>query len=226
MDTIKWIQSDIERGHFVRSWTRAGLLAIGLFFPVLFGLLLRQDFSDVFALRVLIPNLVSAMLMIFAFKAVYETNFNERLALKIAAVLLILSVFIAAERTLFPAGPRTTYASTEIFWYESQKCFRMGAGATLILGLYFASLSYLTASWPSRSYRALIAGAAAVSGMVTLSFHCDSSSVAHVFLAHFGQGVIIGFIVFSLQETFYLIQLKRKFPKLTAKIRNPGDLSS
>jgi hypothetical protein len=226
MDTIKWIQTDIARGHLIRPWTRAIMLAVGLFFPILFGLLLRQDFNDVFALRVLIPNLVSAMLMIFAFKSVYETNFNERLALKTAAVLLVLSVFIAAERTLFPAGPRTTYPSPEIFWSESQKCFRMGAFATTILGLYFASLSYLTASWPSRSYRALIASAAAVSGMVTLSFHCDSSSVAHVFLSHFGQGVIIGFIVFFLQEVFYFIQLKRKFPELTAKIKNPGNLSS
>ena len=226
MDAIKFIQNDVERAHQTSPWVRASLLVVALFFPILFGLGLRADFHGAFALRILMPNLMSAMLMIFAFKSIYEVNFHERVAIKIATILLVLSVVMAAEKVMFPAAARTVYANNEIFWKENRACFSVGALSTLILALYFGILSYLTASWPSRSYRALIAGTSGVSGMVMLGFHCDSSSLPHVFLSHFGQGFVVGLVFFVAQVFFYAHQLKRKFPTLIKKLKNPGDLSS
>ncbi len=100
------------------------------------------------------------------------------------------------------------------------KCFTKGGITTVVAGMWMTLFAFAIASWPSRRWRALLSIEAGISGVIMLGFHCDSSSVGHVIIAHLGQGIVLGLLVFVGQELYFYTGLKNSFPGLKTKIKN------
>jgi hypothetical protein len=224
MDAIKWIKSDLERPRNYGQGMRTLFLIIILILPACLGIALRDGLSGVFVPRVFIPNIIAATALALAFRAAYKNNFNSRQSFIFGFVLLILCGFLANGRAFFPVGERTVYHSTSLFWSENLGCFTKGGIMTLVMGIYLSAISFVTSSWPNRRWRAYLAAVSGMSGMIMLGFHCDSSSLGHVFFGHFGQGLILGVVVFLLQEILFRLQVRRALPDLMKKIKNGGKL--
>jgi hypothetical protein len=214
MKAIQFIQQDLKRGTRLRPPL---LLLVGvatLAFPIVSGIGFRQDYVGVFDLRILIPNLLGALLLGLSVMAIFQTRFRSGKTFNLAAFALGLGLLLASERVIFPAGDRTFYASPLVFWNETVRCFAKGILEGLLMGLALSFSVFRFSSWPSRRWRALIAFAVGVSGAVMLGFHCDSSSASHVFIGHVGQGLVTGLGAYFFQSRLFSTKVRNLFPKL------------
>jgi hypothetical protein len=218
MDVISFIEKDIIRGQKKLPIFAFFFCAVTLLFPAVCGLLLRDDNIGVYEPRVLIPNMMAALLLIL-FPYFYDrrTSFGKR-ALVSVLVGLALALFLSTERAFFPPFERTVYASSQIFWMESRLCFLKGGLTVAIMGGYLSYFVFGASSWPSRRWRFLASLVSAVSGAIMLGFHCDSSSFEHIIIGHIGPGILVGFIVFIVQDLIFVFKLKNNFPNLSKKM--------
>lgn len=216
MDVITFIEKDASRAKEKSRLARGLRAGVAFAIPVGLGILLRDDYDGVFEARTFIPNVLAACLI---FLMVWIALRAGRASWRLLFAGALLGAFLATDRVFFPLGARTAYPSLDAFWHENGRCFTKGGGATVVAGLWLSFCAFATSSWPSRRGRAALAALAGTSGVIMLGFHCDSSSVGHVLVAHVGQGLVLGALVFILQETVFYFGLKRSFPELTAKLR-------
>lgn len=213
MDALQFIQSDIKRGKR-KTWIYALLALVTFLLPIAFGIGLRDDYGGVFDLRVLIPNLTACLLLAFGAFLVFKSRFSSSRIFNWTLIALGIGLILATERVLFPAGPRTTYASAFIFWEESGRCFFKGALEGIVLGGCLSLFALFFSSWPAHRWRVLISVTAGVSGAIMLGFHCDSSSPFHVLIGHIGQGVFAGFCALFFQNRIFTSKMKNLFPNI------------
>jgi hypothetical protein len=220
-NAIDFITQDIARSQRPRG-ALDGLFALGVFLvPVGLGLLLREDMKGVMEPRTLIPNLLAALFIVLLCSVVFSRNYFGNRLFKIAFSILILGLLLATDRIFFPVGGlRTLYDSSETFWRESFRCIEKGALASFVSGLWLSVFAFTLASLPGRRWRALICASAGVSGTVMLGFHCDSSSVGHVLIAHVGQGILVGVLLFVTHEFLIRSKLLRRFPSFAGKLKS------
>jgi hypothetical protein len=224
MDAIKWIEQDLNRSKKRSNGVLFLFMAVLFLVPMMVGIGFRSDLNGVFDPRVFIPNGVGALCVAFAFVLAYASYFTHRKSIRFGAILLIVGSILMIERVFFPEGLRTHYGSQAVFWDENLKCFLAGGVVSLGIGIFLTSVAFLTSSLPSRSLRFYLSLISGASGMVMLGFHCDSSSVGHIFFSHVAQGMVLGACIFLLQEFLFSLQLKKAFPELTQKIKNVARL--
>jgi hypothetical protein len=218
MEVIQFIQNDVQRSSQQSAWKRS-LLLFGVFAaPVALGILLRDSMNGVFDTRTFIPNLLAILSLTFSVsflirKAQPKTDF------KWAMGGLLLALYFATDRMIFPPGDRTVYSSSESFWHECFRCMGKGSATTALVGVWLAVFAFTISSWPSRRWRGFLSMSAGVGGVIMLGFHCDSSSIEHVLVAHVGQGFLVGALLFMAQEVFFYLRLKQAFPALSERIK-------
>jgi hypothetical protein len=196
------------------------LALVVLAIPVGLGILLRDGYEGVLAARTFIPNLSGALLLFFVAVFALRSHRSSQRALYLGYLGIFLSVFLATDRIFFPIDARTSYFSSDAFWAENSRCFTKGGVTTAITGLWLSFCVFVASSWPSRRWRFLFSAAAGASGVVMLGFHCDSSSVGHVLISHLGQGLVLGALVFVLQQGLFRLGLKRAFPALSSRLKD------
>jgi len=224
MDAIEFIEKDVKRGSANRSITRI-LASIGaVLIPIALGVGLRDGLDGVFTPRILIPNLVAAVLLGVVISASYGRLFSSFTTWRWSRWGLVCAMILAIDRVVFPIGVRTSYPSQAIFWQESLRCFTKGSVSAVVLGAWLILFAFGFSSIPSRRWRVLISFAAGVSSTVMLGFHCDSSSWEHVLYGHVGPGAAVGTALVLIQELLFKIKLGSALPSLAGKIRNPSKI--
>jgi hypothetical protein len=183
---------------------------------------LRDDLVGVFDPRVFTPNLLAALAIAVLVFAAFAQGFSSAAVIKRAAPVLTLALLLATGRIFIPGGERTLYATPEIFWNESLRCFLKGLVATGAVATWLAVFAYSLSPLPARRWRTLLAAASGVSGAAMLGFHCDSSSSAHVVLGHVAQGLVAGTVFYAIQEILFRRRLKNSLPGAMSWISNPG----
>lgn len=216
MDVIAFIEKDAGRARGISRFARALACAVIFGLPLALGILLREGYEGVFDAGTFVPNLLGALLV---FAVSLAALGPRRFALRWLAAGVLLAVLLATGRVFFPGGARTAYASSGLFWHESGRCFTKGGLTTLAAGLWLTYCAFVGSAWPSRRWRVLLSAVAGASGVVMLGFHCDSSSIEHVLVAHAGQGVFLGAAVFAVQEAAFYLGLRRAFPELAERLR-------
>ena len=218
MEVIQFIQNDIQRSSQQSAWKR-NLLLFGVFLlPVALGILLREGLDGVFDTRTFIPNLLAILSLTFSVSFLVRKN-QPKTDFKWAMGGLLLALYFATDRMIFPPGDRTVYSSSESFWHECFRCMGKGGATTALVGVWLAVFAFTISSWPSRRWRGFLSMSAGIGGVIMLGFHCDSSSIEHVLVAHVGQGVLVGAFLFLAQEVFFYLRLKQAFPKLAGSIQ-------
>jgi hypothetical protein len=217
VEVTQFIEDDIKRASHRSPWLRV-LLGAGVFlFPVTLGVFLRDRIDGVFDPHTFVPNTLAILALVFSASFLVRKA-NPKSDFKWGMLGLLMALYFATDR-IYSADIRTEYASSESFWRESFHCFTKGGLTTLVMGLWLAFFAFTISAWPSRRWRGFLSVAAGVSGAIMLGFHCDSSSVAHVLVAHVGQGIVFGVVLFLAQEVYFYSGLKRAIPGLAGKIR-------
>ena len=220
MDAIKWIEDDLNRQKRTTNLARTFFVFVLISIPGFMGLGMREGLDDSMNSRLLLPNMIATVFLGFIFKKLFEQNFVFAKNIRLYFVLFLLSLGLATERVFFPIAERTAYSSDAAFFHEFLGCFLKGGLTTFVAGVYLAFVSFTASSLPLRKSRMLISALAGLSGTLMLGFHCDSSSYAHVLLAHVGAGVVMGLLVYLLQELLFVARIKAGIPELKEKIKN------
>jgi hypothetical protein len=218
MEVIQFIQKDVQRSSQQSSWKR-NILLVGVFLiPSALGILLRDRIDGVFNTQTFIPNVLAILALTFSVSFLIQKS-QPKTDFKLGIGGLLLALYFATDRIIFPTGARTVYDSSETFWHEAFRCMGKGSATTALVGLWLMIFAFTISSWPSRRWRVFLSVAAGIGGTIMLGFHCDSSSVEHVLVAHVGQGVLVGAVLFLAQEVFFYMRLKQAFPKLSERIQ-------
>jgi len=216
VEVTQFIEDDIKRASNHSPRIRI-LVGAGVFlFPVALGIFLRDRTDGVFDPRTFVPNTLAILALVFSASFLVRKA-NPKSDFKWGMLGLLMALYFATDR-IYSAEVRTEYASSESFWRESLHCFTKGGLTTLVMGLWLAFFAFTISAWPSRRWRAFLSVASGVSGAIMLGFHCDSSSVAHVLVAHVGQGIVFGVVLFLAQEAYFYWGLKRAVPGLSKRI--------
>lgn len=179
---------------------------------------MRADQNGVLSPETLIPHLLILLLLLtFPFLFVRSSKRHaSRLFLFSFAFGLGLSLWAAIFATI-----PTVYASPEIFWHEARACIAKGLLAGGLSGLAVAGLMLRFAPLPSRTLRWMTGLVAGMTGISMLSFHCDSSSWSHLFLAHWGSTLIVITAIGSLFALVFRYKVRRILGKSgSAHLRN------
>jgi hypothetical protein len=218
MEVIQFIQNDVQRSSQQSAWKRNVLLAGVFLLPAALGILMRDRIDGVFDTRTFIPNVLAILALTFSVSFLFRKS-QPKTDFKWGLAGLLLALYFATDRMIFPTGERTVYDSSEAFWRESFRCMSKGSATTALVGVWLMVFAFTISSWPSRRWRAFLSVSAGIGGTIMLGFHCDSSSVEHVLVAHVGQGVLVGAVLFLAQEVFFYVRLKQAFPKLSERIQ-------
>ncbi len=214
MDALDFVKKDMAKNSRRPRWL-TGIFAGGVFLlPVLMGIFLKQDLKGVFTARTLIPNVAAALFLVLAALTILKRGSRARGLYTLLGAALLL----ATERVVFPLEPRTVYETLQIFWAETAKCFAKGSLATTATGIWMVFFAFTISAWPTRTSRILISFLTGVSGVIMLGFHCDSSAPTHVLVGHLGPGVVLGIVIFLIQEVIFRSALKKNFPGLRNKV--------
>ncbi|MBC7397490.1 MAG: DUF1109 family protein [Bdellovibrionales bacterium] len=225
VQVIQFIQSDLRREK-----TQARLLLILFVFgtaaiPALLGFVMRVDLNGVFEPHALLPNLFAATLL-----ALFPLIYQKRARLSTASVWVAATTLIAAfgfssARLFASSGNLAEFTSKAAFSNASESCFLKGLLGSVLVGTWLCLFVFHFSSLPSRRWRTLSSVAAGVAASVMLGVHCDSSSLIHVSIGHWGAGAVVGSLLYFGQEYWFRKILQSRVPDLLSRIDSANKIS-
>jgi hypothetical protein len=219
VDALKFIEEDMRRsrrgqalgGPLVRGLLLSGLIALG-------GILARDSLVGIGSFTGHLADVGVAIVAGALPWALQRSTLQpkwRRAFLGLFAVAALLSL----HRVVFPEGVRTVYTSTAAFWREAGRCLWKGSVATLFAGVLLGMQLFTLSRSPSRPWRFLGAGAAALMAVAMLGLHCDSSSFSHVALSHWGQGILAGTLLWAGFEAVHLVRVRTALGSSAGRLR-------
>ncbi len=216
---LDFIQDDIAKTQTARRRLPIALGLITLLLTVAMGLWLRDSVDDSFALAIFLPNL-ALMISLLTYSWIFPATRKIKWLLPFLGVAAVLSFYRA-----FTASVPTVYASGAQFWAENLACLAKGAIASALAASLFAWAISRLAPTPSRPWRIATSVMCGMIGVSMLSFHCDSSSVAHLTIAHWGQALFGIALSLGIQRYTFRRQLKKALGASTLeKMKNSNSL--
>lgn len=221
MDIIQFIEKDIKRDNKNSSVFYVTVFLIVTLLPSALGIFLRDEHIIVWEYRTFVFNALAAVLLgssaiLFYRRQNFSAKWNHW-----AWLFISFSILFSVKRLFFPSeNLRTVYQSMTQFWTETILCFEKGSFATLALGGTLIVFSFMLSSTPNRKRRFLTSLIAGMASLVMLGFHCDSSSIGHIFLGHLGPGVVCGVLLFILQEGLFYFKIRSQFSFSKNQIKN------
>jgi uncharacterized membrane protein YeaQ/YmgE (transglycosylase-associated protein family) len=183
-----------------------------LVFSIIFGLFIRDDHGSGLRISSLFAACLGSTLMLILLRLILEQEYFSKKILTAITFLFVICILFSMQTALF--NHANIYATSEIFWFEVQKCFFKGCLSTFLVGLVLSIFSFKFSAWPSRSGRLLLSSVAGLAGAYMLEIHCDSSFIPHVLLGHLAQGMISGLGIFFWMEVLFVWHVKKSFPEL------------
>ena len=203
MDAITLITNDTRRRSETSKWLGWMGALFGVSIIIILGIGLREDWVGVFAPENLISNLLMTAMVglypVFYFQPKEAGQLTHKPLPLIAALVLFLSL-----RKVFFYEPLTIYANMAEFWEEIVKCLVKGTLTSALLSAASTLILFRLSALPTLTARSAALISSSLGGVVMLAFHCDSTSIGHTVLAHWGQGLLVITVAYAVQRVLIL----------------------